>query len=63
MAVSFKRRDQSSAGRAVFTGPWSTGQRGSSKYAVIDFHAAYNLPDLRRARRTLELAAATASSR
>jgi hypothetical protein len=35
------------------------GQRGSSKYAVIDFHTAYNLPELRRARRTLELATDT----
>ena len=31
------------------------GQRDGTKYAVIDFHAAYDLPDLRRARRTVEL--------
>lgn len=31
------------------------GQRGAVKYAMIDFHAAYDLPALRRARRTLEL--------
>ncbi len=31
------------------------GTRGDCKYAVVDFHAAYDLPDLRRARRTLEL--------
>lgn len=35
------------------------GRRGTAKVAVIDFHTAYRLPDLRRARRTLELAAET----
>jgi hypothetical protein len=35
------------------------GRRGSTKYAVIDFHTAYDLPGLRRARRTLELHAQT----
>jgi hypothetical protein len=31
------------------------GQRNGMKFSVIDFHEAYALPDLRRARRTLEL--------
>jgi len=35
------------------------GQRGRTKFSVIDFHKAYRLPDLRRARRTLELDAET----
>jgi len=43
-------------GRGEFHGTLvDHGQRGSTKYVVIDFHAAYDLPDLRRARRTLEL--------
>jgi hypothetical protein len=35
------------------------GQRKGMKFSVIDFHEAYELPDLRRARRTLELDAET----
>jgi hypothetical protein len=35
------------------------GQRGGIKFAVVDFHAAYDLPELTQARRTLELDAAT----
>jgi hypothetical protein len=31
------------------------GQRGDTRFAVIEFQSAYDLPDLRRARRTLEL--------
>jgi len=31
------------------------GQRDGTKYAVVEFHAAYDLPDLRGARRMLEL--------
>lgn len=43
-------------GRGQFHGTLvDHGQRGEAKYAVIDFHAAYDLPDLRGARRTLEL--------
>jgi len=35
------------------------GQHNDSKFVVIDFHMAYDLPDLRRARRTLNLNPAT----
>jgi hypothetical protein len=31
------------------------GQRGAAKFAVVDFHNAYDLPDLQQARRRLEL--------
>lgn len=43
-------------GRQQFHGTLvEVGPRGSHKVAVIDFHAAYDLPDLRGARRTLDL--------
>ena len=43
-------------GRGQFHGSLvDHGQRDGTKYAVIDFHAAYDVPDLREARRTLEL--------
>lgn len=35
------------------------GQRNGTKFAVIDFHKAYDLPTLARARRTVELDAAS----
>ena len=35
------------------------GQRGAIKYAVVDFHKAYDIPALTRARRTFEFDAAT----
>lgn len=43
-------------GRGEFHGTLiDHGQRDGAKYVVVDFHAAYDLPDLRGARRTLEL--------
>lgn len=35
------------------------GQRGALKYAVVDFHQAYDIPALARARRTFEFDAGT----